>query len=434
MFPACLVDARTASLRVLPLSELTQVSARGGEVVLAFGGRTFAFPPATPGEVDASVQAVEAARAELANAADDEARRLLDPLAAPSVASPLTPDVARTRTAPAWEKWRFVIGAAVGGVIGAALFFARDVGSDARCLAWAKARNDVPSYEKYSSRGRRHTDLVAKGSCPAPPSARPWLRARRGDRCLRAGAPRHEIQRESTRPATPPSSPSSSAPRRPRRSRASSGSAKSIPTSARSRRSSRRSTPSTRAPSIATSRRRTSPSPTLKRLVAAAEKVEPTKTAAGYQGAVVEVRVRRMPSKEMIAPNHVRKSPMFNGVASLVTTHLDDPHLIPREKALADALAAAFAKAFDPEILTFEAKPRLDDGDGKLPDPKVPTLYVSYRVESSGAALASKKPRGIFLGLTFYFSIELALPGDAQPFKSKLTSTERIPARGAEGR
>jgi hypothetical protein len=118
---------------------------------------------------------------------------------------------------------------------------------------------------------------------------------------------------------------------------------------------------------------------------------------------------------------------MFNGVASLLSTHLDDPHFIPQEKALAEALAATFSKAFDPEILGFEARPRLEDGDGKLPDPKVPTLYVSYRVESSGAALASKKPRGIFLGLTFHFSVDFVLPGDAQPFKFKLASTERIP-------
>ncbi len=67
---------------------------------------------------------------------------------------------------------------------------------------------------------------------------------------------------------------------------------------------------------------------------------------------------------------------MFNGVASLVTTqHLDDPHLMPREKALADALAAAFAKAFDPEILTFEAKPSgsTTATAASSPDPKVPT-------------------------------------------------------------
>ena len=430
VFPACLVDARTASLVVIPLSELTSVSARGGEVVLVLDGRTFAFPPATPGEVDASVKAVEAARAELANAADEEARRLLDPLAAPSVASPLTPDVARTRTAPAWEKWRFLIGAAAGGAIGVALFFARDVGSDARCLAWAKAKNDVPSYEKYLSRGRRHTDLVAKELLPRA--------------ALREAVAKGTVEAiddfARTHPGTKIQGEIDAA--RDAAVLAELERAKKTATFASvlgfgEKYPDKRKDPTfvqakhalyARALERYLKESHEQVADILKRLVAAAEKVEPKKTDTGYKGAVVEVRVRRMPSKEMdCSDDLVRKSPMFNGVGSLVTTHLDDPHLMPQEKALADALATAFSKAFDPEILTFEAKPRLEDGDGKLPDPKVPTLYVSYRVESSGAALASKKPRGIFLGLTFYFSIELALPGDAQPFKSKLTSTERIP-------
>jgi hypothetical protein len=430
VFPACLVDARTASLRVLPLSELTQVSARGGAVVLAFGGKTYAFPPATPGEVEASVQAVENARAELANAADEEARRLLDPLAAPSVASPLTPDVARTRTAPPWEKWRFLVGAAAGAAIGVALFFARDAGSDARCLAWARARNDVPSYEKYLSRGRRHTDLVAKELLPraafreavaqgsveaidAFARAHPGTKIQGEIDAAREAAVLAELER--AKKAATFASVLGFGEKYPDK--------RKDPTFVQAKhalyaRALDRYLKETHEPVA----------DILKRLVAAAEKVEPKKTDAGYKGGIVEVRVRRMPSKEMDRSDDlVRKSPMFNGVASLVTTHLDDPHFIPQEKALADALAAAFTKAFDPEILTFEAKPRLEDGDGKLPDPKVPTLYVSYRVESSGAALASKKPRGIFLGLTFSFSVELVVPGEAQTFKSKLTSTERIP-------
>ena len=243
------------------------------------------------------MQAVEAARTELANAADEEARRLLDPLAAPSVASPLTPDVARIRTAPAWEKWRFLIGAAAGGAIGVALFFARDIGSDARCLAWAKAKNDVPSYEKYLSRGRRHTELVAKELLPraalreavakgSVEAIDDFARAHPGTKvqgeidAARNTAVLAELER-AKKTATFASVL---------------GFGEKYPD--------KRKDPSfvqakhalyARALERYLKETHEQVADILKRLVAAAEKVEPKKTDAGYKGAVVEVRVRRMP-------------------------------------------------------------------------------------------------------------------------------------------
>ncbi len=253
VFPACLVDARTASLRVLPLSELTGVSARGGEVVLAFGGTTFAFLPATPGEVEASVQAVEAARTELANAADDEARRLLDPLAAPSVASPLTPDVARTRTAPAWEKWRFRSARPPARRSASPSSSRATSGATRAASPGPRRRTTCPRTRSTSPAGTATPSSSRRSSCPAPPSARPSPRARsRPSTRSRTRTRARRSRARSTRRATPPSSPSSSAPRRPRRSRASSASARSTPRSARTRTSSPPSTRSMRAPSIAT--------------------------------------------------------------------------------------------------------------------------------------------------------------------------------------
>jgi hypothetical protein len=52
---------------------------------------------------------------------------------------------------------------------------------------------------------------------------------------------------------------------------------------------------------------------------------------------------------------------------------------------------------------------------------------VSYRVESSGAAYASKKPQGIFLGIVFFFNVELILPKDPRPMRTKLTLVQKIP-------
>jgi hypothetical protein len=52
---------------------------------------------------------------------------------------------------------------------------------------------------------------------------------------------------------------------------------------------------------------------------------------------------------------------------------------------------------------------------------------VSYRVESSGAAYASQKPQGIFLGIVFFFNAEFILPKDPRPMRTPLTLVQKIP-------
>jgi hypothetical protein len=164
------------------------------------------------------------------------------------------------------------------------------------------------------------------------------------------------------------------------------------------------------------------------RLVASAERAGPRKTDAGYRGLAVQVRFRRLPSKDIDrADDLVRQNPMFNGVFSLPSRYVTPARFEPHERTAAGALASGFARVFDPEIATFEPGPRLD-GEGDLPALPEPTLVVTYRVEPSGAAYAIKKPRGIFLGLMFFYTAELFLPGDANPMRIKLTSAQRIPA------
>src|SRR6185503_6472131 len=52
--------------------------------------------------------------------------------------------------------------------------------------------------------------------------------------------------------------------------------------------------------------------------------------------------------------------------------------------------------------------------------------FVSYRVEASGHAYASKKPRGIFLGLNYMYTADFVAPG-GKPLQTKLTFTQKIP-------
>ena len=137
--------------------------------------------------------------------------------------------------------------------------------------------------------------------------------------------------------------------------------------------------------------------------------------------------MRRLPSKDMDRANDlVMKSPMYRGEPSLPTHHLDDAHLAPHEKEMAAELAKTLSNGFAPEVLTFAAGALLD-GDKSVPTLKAPTLVVTYRVEPSGAAFASKNPMGIFIGLGFFIQFELYLPGQAEPLSQKHNFAQSIP-------
>jgi hypothetical protein len=86
-----------------------------------------------------------------------------------------------------------------------------------------------------------------------------------------------------------------------------------------------------------------------------------------------------------------------------------------------------FAKRVSPDIARFEPGPLIDGGD--RPAVKVPTLFVAYRFEPSGSAYASKKPRGIFIGLVFFFEMEFVLPSDGDALRAKHTFAVKIPVR-----
>jgi hypothetical protein len=136
--------------------------------------------------------------------------------------------------------------------------------------------------------------------------------------------------------------------------------------------------------------------------------------------------MRQKPSRDMDrADTIVQQNPMFRGKASLPSRYLERDELAVHEKRTAEALAKAFGKGVPPEVVTFAAAPPLA-ADAK-PSDKVGTLIVSYRMEPSGAAYASKKPRGIFVGIVFFFDVDLSLPGDKEPLHAEHTFAEAIP-------
>jgi len=430
LFPANVIDARERILRVYSLAELTSVSAgRGAEIVLAFGSTRISFPVPDKAQTAQAVRVVEAARDRVRGPLSDAERRQLDPLAPPAVVGPFSSGIPIARNPPLWERHGPIMAALIGGAAGAGIFFARNAMSDARMLAWAQSRDDVASYTSYLERGRRSRELVSKVLLP-----RAALRA-----AVAKGSVEAIDEYRRAYPATGIETEVAEARRgalAAELARARAAGAFPALLSFAERYPGHGLDPALDEAKHAlymraTDRYRKQVSEPLQdfvgRLVASAERAGIRKTDAGYRGLAVQVRFRRVPSKDIDRSDElVRQNPMFNGATSLPSRYLVAARLEPHERATAEALAGGLARAFDPEIVTFEPGPRLE-GEGDLGALPVPTLVVSYRVEPSGAAYALKKPRGIFLGLVFFFTAEFILPGDANPARMKVTSTQRIP-------
>jgi hypothetical protein len=434
VFPANVIDARQHRLRVYPLTKLSSVKAgAGGAVTLTLGGASFSFPVADASRAAEAVRAVEAARARLNEPLDGAQRRQLDPFEPPAVESPLASHVVLSRTIPWWQSRGWLLAVGVGALFGGALFMARNAMSDARASTAAQARDDVAAYKSYLARGRRDTGVVsdvllpraelrlavAVGSVEAIDAfivAYPKTGIQPEVDAARRAALSAELER--AKKVGTLAALMAFAERYPeQRGDAELGRAKHALYVQAVARYKKEMPPGGEATAEL-----------VGKLVAHAERLGPKKTEQGYRGPGIVVRFRPLPSKEMDrADDLVRLNPMFNGTRSLPSQHLDPAKLEPHAVTTARTLADELARRFDPEILTFEPGPPIQGSDEELLAVTVPTLVVSFRVETSGAAYATKNPRGIFLGLLFHFKTDFVVPGDPKPARWKYTSSQRVP-------
>jgi len=95
---------------------------------------------------------------------------------------------------------------------------------------------------------------------------------------------------------------------------------------------------------------------------------------------------------------------------------------------MAEALTARFSKAFSPEVLTFTKGLAFDAPEDQPLEFKSPTLAITYRVEWTGGALESKRPRGILVGLLILFRAQLVIPGNSQPYRFKYNAGLTVPS------
>lgn len=429
LFGAVLLDARDNRFRVHPLDSLTQVvKGPAGRVTLRFGGEHFELPLADPARAQEAVELIEASKHKLAGL-DAKGRFELDPLEPPAVVSPLAPTTPLARSAPLWESQRFVVGLVLGSALGAALFWLRNTSSDNRMLAAAQAKNDVAAYRAYLARGKRHRDIVSDvllpravlrgaveqgtvgaidafirdypktGIQPEVDAARKNAMAAELEQAKAKGTLAALLDFAEQHPDHGLDAVYAEA-RRALYARAKARYRKEMPEGANDH------------------------AELIDRLIDFAEKAGAKKTEQGHRGPAVEIRFQRLESKTLgRADAAIRKNPMFNGAASYPAQYFEPKQLEPIEAELAKALAERFGKVFEPEILTFVPGPLVEGESEEPPELKVPTLVVNHRLEWSGGAVARDKPRGVFIGLLFFFKATFVVPG-AAPLKNKFTAGE----------
>jgi hypothetical protein len=432
VFPANVIDARDKLLRVWSLGELSDVSpTRSGEVRLRFGQTRFTFrvPDRDPMH---AVETVQQARETRSYELDESERSMLDPLLPPVVLSPLAPTEQLTTSMPKWVRYGWLGAAGLGIVIGAGLFFLRNSMSDAQMFASARARDDIAAYKSYLEQGQSNRDSVSREHLPR---AELRVAIAKGtveaiEEVMRAYPDAQILQEMDTarrgalvvafveaRNKNNLSSLFAFSERYPKHGHDKELNAAKHAVYVRALNRHKRQMPEDGEATVEL----------VERLLASAEKIGPQRSGKNVHGPTVQVRMRHIPSRDLDrADELVKVNPMFRGPPSLPTQYVDAKHLAPHETRAAKAMSEALARGFDAEVITFAPGPPLD-GAAKIPKVKQPTLVLSYRIEPSGTAYASKKPRGIFVGLVFFFDVQLHLPGDDKPSRSEHTLARSIP-------
>ncbi len=429
LFPACLIDARTTVLRVTAIGELKGVGTAGTGVMVTFGARTYRFP-ADRGYAEQALSAIKLAQMQCSDELEDAARVLLDPLAPPVVVGPFAPDKALVARKPLWVKIRFVAAIAFG-VVGVIIFQKRDDMSDAAMFEAAKAKDDIVTYKLYLERGTDHQKSVARLLLPRAElrvavaagtvEAIDAFKASYPDTDIAAEvdtARRRSIEvafNDAAKPATLEAllafdekypghhlSEHIAAHRHAIYQRALAAYQAMMPKAGKT-------------------------ADFAARLVAFAEKVGPIRTAEGIRGAVAEVRIRAVPSKAMKkADALIKLNQYFVGPKSLPTRYLSREKLQALEQRTTGDYAAALTRGFPKSILRFQTGAEVD-GAQDFPKVDKPTLIISYRIEPSGRNYASAKPRGIYIGLIYFFRVDFLLPADDKPHVMKFAVPMKVP-------
>lgn len=429
LFPAGVVEARTSLLKLHSLGELADAIVQGTRLVLTFrSGYRCEFTARSESEATSALNLVLDAKQSLEQAEASHNRRdlaALDPLRDNGFSNPFSPTVPFRRYVPLWARLWLPLGLLLGAIAGGVLWKARNLFSEERLFAEAKAHNDIQAYQKYLDRGGARaivTDVllpraelgvaVAQGSAGA---IEQYLASHPGskiqnevDVALRS-ALLTELERakqQGTLAAI----------------RELSAKHPSIEVIAKEVANAEhefyvRALENLRSKAAEVTAK-SDPSAFLQRLIAYVEKNGPT----------VVVRWRRaLRESARRADIQVRLSAYYMGQESVPSQYFSPERARQREAAAAETLIPALQQHFPPEVVRFESGEHFDDPgqkmsdtDAPLPGTNEPTLFITHSVEMTGGYM-NPKPRGIFIGAGLLFHAVFQIPGDSEPFEFKLS-------------
>lgn len=435
LFPMGVVEATSSALEVHSLADLRTVEASATALSVSFvDGSSFDFPAQDQAHAEAAKRAVTESQERLDEATRaDSVRGLaaLDPLLRTNFPSPFSQDVPFKRPTTLWAVALLGMAVISGAALGIGVWEVRNKLSARRLAQVAKKLDTTAAYRQYLTRGGRSTEIVdvllpraelAEAQAQASVAAIEQFIVTHPDSKIREevdNALRGVLLAALARAQAPGTLAALDAFSidNPRHEPV----AKEL---AEARHHVYRlATDRAKQLVIATGARHSDPAAFLERLVAHAEK----------HGPRAEIRFRSVLGKShKAADNNVRSGSYFAGNASLPSRFFGESEMHAREALAGPLLVAALQSLFSKEILEFGLGAPLPgvDEDEKilpLPDATVPSLYIDYRIELSGAVV-NAKPRGIFFGAGMFFDTDFRLPGSDERLEINVR-TWRSPSR-----
>jgi hypothetical protein len=420
LFPAGLIEARGSRLAVAPIHELSAIDGPDANkrVHLVFSsGRAYAFELAGKDAAAALRSAVQNAKAAVmaAEASGNRSELLpLDPLQDPGFSSPFSPKTPMIKAAPLWAKYAIAWAVLAGLAIGPVLFLLRNRYSDARLLRAAERVNTSAGYRSYLDHGGTDPEVIQ--------TLLPRAELVDASKEHSVDAIRKFIK---THPQSRIESEVSAAMRVALLVEVEKAAAAGTVTALQELKQRFPEHPLV-APEIAQA---------LHAVYAAAFKhykdvcpdrnkgvlafMERLLAYCEKNGPRVDLRFHRKTSPSIErADAQVKKSPFYVGPPSLPSRYFDDEHISGWEGEIAKALFDRFATAFPKDVLSLQRGAPVGESD-PLPAVTVPTMFIEYTLQMSGASYISAKPRGVYVGLGLTAEPTFRIPGDpkALPFK-----------------
>jgi hypothetical protein len=426
LFPIGVIEARSAALRMHSLLDLDSVQTNGKTVRVAFaGGGVFEFGARGEPEAEQVRQIVLEAKKTLQLAEETGNRRelaRLDPLRDNGFSNPFGPTGAFRPRTPAWAKAWIGLALIIGLTGGYCLWKVRNLMSEARLYQAAVATGSVEAFQAYLARGGNR------------PEVKDTLLPRAELKRAEAEGTVEAIEKYiSQHPSTKIGPEVERALRSTLLTALEQAKAQGTLAAIRSLRTQHKDTKPIEVEisqaehelfvrvfeeykAQAPTTEKADPVPFFQRLFEYLEK----------HGPRVEVRWRRqLRDSVRQADNQVKLSAYFMGNQSVPSQYFDESRSRKREGVSSEKLLNLLQPRFPQEVLDLEiaapfdapvVEPGPEANDAPLPTVQVPTILITHTTVMTGGYM-SQNPRGIFVGVSLFFNVVFAIPGDQEPLE-----------------